>query len=240
MNASVLNLPNILTLSNLLSGCCAVLFIFHGQPETAAWFTLASFLFDYTDGMAARSLNISSPLGKELDSLADMVSFGVAPGAMLYLLLANPQHIYGECPVVWEALPAFLLSAFSGLRLAKFNLDTRQTTFFLGLSTPASTVFMLGLTLGAFRNVMGVGDFLAANAWVIYGLIPVFSALLISEIPMFGLKLKRFDLKSNIALIGFLLLLIPAFYFFQVLAFSLLVVAYIGASLLWRGAVTGA
>lgn len=238
MNNSALNLPNILTLSNLFCGCCAVLYLFHGQPETAAWFTLASFLFDYADGMVARALKITSPLGKELDSLADVISFGVAPGAMLYLLLANTTYAGNECPIVMAALPAFILSAFSGLRLAKFNLDTRQTTYFLGLSTPACTVFMLGITLGAYHDTFGFGTFLLANKWLIYLLIPIFSAMLISEIPMFGLKLKSLNWKDNAPLLFLLALLIPAVFFLKMLALPLIVIAYILLSLVFKEKVT--
>ncbi len=114
-------LPNALTLANLFCGCCALLYTLYWQPETAAWFTAASFVFDYLDGMAARAVKVSSPLGKELESLADVVSFGVVPGAMIYQMLSGSG--VGETGVVTAALPAFVLSAFSGLRLGKFNLD---------------------------------------------------------------------------------------------------------------------
>ena len=234
MNSTAYNLPNLLTLSNLFCGCCAVLMLFSHRPEIAAWFTIASFLFDYSDGMVARALKISSPLGKELDSLADVVSFGVAPGAMLYLMLSN-----GHEGVYTWALPAFILSAFSGLRLAKFNLDTRQTHYFLGLSTPACTVFMLGLTLAFSRNTWGVGDFLTAHNWIIYALIPIFSALLVSEIPMFGLKLRDFDLKNNLPLLGFAVLLGASFFWLHILALPLMVVIYIVLSIIFKNKITG-
>lgn len=237
------HLPNILTLSNLFSGCCALVFLFSGEPVAmVAWFTLASFIFDYGDGMAARALGVSSPLGKELDSLADMVSFGVVPGAMLYRLLCAthtglPPTEAIQQGVCYAALPAFILSAFSGLRLGRFNLDTRQTTYFIGLSTPANTVFILGLALSAEINSFGQA------AWVLqpvllYGLIVILSWLLNSEIPMFGLKIKKFDWKSNALNIGAVLLMAVLGWLLKEVALSGIILIYIAASLLFRGRVT--
>jgi CDP-diacylglycerol---serine O-phosphatidyltransferase len=233
------NLPNLLTLSNLFLGCCAVLLILRGQPEWAAWCTLGSFLCDYADGMVARALKISGPLGKELDSLADVVSFGVVPSMMIYQMLANDKATGGGQAVAVAALPSFVLAAFSALRLAKFNLDTRQTSYFLGLSTPACTVFVLGLSLGMQHNRFGIGDFLQQQAWLIYVLIPILCALLISEIPMFGLKIKRFDLKSNLINVAFLGLLAFLANWLRELALSLVIVIYIIASIFLRKKITG-
>jgi len=235
---AVLNLPNLLTLSNLFCGCCAILFLFQGDPITAAGFTVASFVLDYGDGMAARAMKLQSELGKQLDSLADVVSFGVAPGAMLYLLLANTNYAVGIVPLDFWAIPAFVLSAFSGLRLGLFNLDKRQTTYFLGLSTPATTVFVMGLTLAVYENRLGLGDWLLLNKWLVYALIPVLSLLLISEIPMFGLKLRKADWKSNWPLVVVLLHFIGGFFLFGPLALSISVVLYILLSVLFRRKVT--
>lgn len=204
----------------------------------AAGFTMASFVLDYGDGMAARSMNLQSELGKQLDSLADVVSFGVAPGAMLYLLLANTSYTPGMVPVDLWALPAFVLSAFSGLRLGLFNLDKRQTTYFLGLSTPATTVFVMGLTLAAYENRLGLGDWLLLNKWLVYALIPLFSLLLISEVPMFGLKLRKADWKSNWPLVVVLLHFIGSYMLFGPLALSLSVVLYLFLSIVFRKKVT--
>lgn len=235
MNGAVINIPNLLTLTNLFCGCCAVLFLLNAQPETAAWFTLTSFVCDYLDGMIARAMKITSQLGKELDSLADVVSFGVVPGTMIYLLLSgfDTQQIH------LNALPAFILSAFSGLRLAKFNLDTRQTTYFMGLTTPACTVFMLGVTLAAWNNTFGIGDFIQGNAWLMYVLIPVLSLLLLSEIPMFGLKLKSFDFQSNAPMLALLAILLASVCFLKMLALPVTVLCYIAISVLFRDKVTG-
>lgn len=231
---SALNLPNVLTLSNLFCGCCAILYLFQGDPATAASFTLVSFLLDYGDGMAARALKIQSELGKQLDSLADVVSFGVVPGAMLYLLLANTNYEGGMVPLATWAMPAFILSAFSGLRLGLFNLDKRQTTYFLGLSTPATTVFVMGLTLAAYENRLGFGDWLLQNKWLVYTLIPILSILLISEVPMFGLKLRKKGWASNWPLVLVLGHFMGSYFLFGPLALSLTVVLYTVLSVLLR------
>lgn len=230
------HLPNALTLANLFSGCCALLYTLYWQPDLAAMFTAACFVFDYLDGMAARALKVTSPLGKELDSLADVVSFGVVPGAMLYRLMSGDPSVtpaFGASMVTPAALPAFVLSAFSGLRLAKFNLDTRQTHYFLGLSTPACTVFVLGLSLAAHHNRFGLGV-LFENYGLLYALTAVLSALLISEIPMFGMKIRRMDWKSNVMNIGFVAFFAVLVFFFKELALSLIIVVYILLSLLFK------
>ncbi len=230
------HLPNALTLANLFCGCCALLYTFYWQPEMAAMFTAASFGFDYLDGMASRALKVSSPLGKELDSLADVVSFGVVPGAMLYRLLSGEPSIsaaFGNSFVEMAALPAFVLSAFSALRLAKFNLDTRQANYFIGLSTPACTVFVLGLTLSAHHDLFELKEFIE-NQWLLYGLIALLSWLLVSEIPMFGMKIKRFDWKSNVFNLVFLALFAVLVFFLQELALSAIIVCYIVLSVFFK------
>ena len=230
------HLPNALTLANLFCGCCALLYTFYWQPEIAAFFTLGSFVFDYLDGMVARALKVSSPLGKELDSLADVVSFGVVPGAMLFQLLVgapSTSTVYGISLVNLMALPAFVLSAFSALRLAKFNLDTRQANYFIGLSTPACTVFVLGLALTAHNNLFGLKE-LVENQWFLYALVGLLSWLLVSEIPMFGMKIKRFDWKSNRFNLAFLALFVVLIVLLKALALSAIIVCYIILSLVFR------
>lgn len=234
------HIPNALTLANLFCGCCALLYTLYWQPEIAALFTAASFVFDYLDGMVARALKVTSPLGKELDSLADVVSFGVVPGAMLYQMMSGEPPItaaLGASFVQVAALPAFVLSAFSGLRLAKFNLDTRQTHYFLGLSTPACTVFVLGLALSVHHNRFGMADLLMENYVLLYGLTAILSALLVSEIPMFGMKIRSAALKDNAINLGFVLLFAVLVYFFKELALSLIIIAYILLSLLLKNRV---
>ncbi len=230
------HLPNALTLANLFCGCCALLYTFYWQPEIAALFTAGSFVFDYLDGMVARALHVSSPLGKELDSLADVVSFGVVPGAMLYRLLSGDVSIsaaFGSSFVEVYALPAFILSAFSAFRLGKFNLDTRQANYFIGLSTPACTVFVLGLTLAAHHDRFGLKEVIE-NQWFLYTLIPLLSWLLVSEIPMFGMKIKRFDWKSNVFNLAFLALFVVLVILLKELALSAIIICYIVLSVIFK------
>lgn len=180
--------------------------IFYGDLLTAALFTFGCFFFDYADGLTARALNITGPLGKELDSLADMVSFGVVPGAILYHLLAlnfcsDTQFVEQSQPC-YAAFPAFILSAAAGLRLGKFNIDTRQTKHFLGLTTPACTVFVMGLGITVSENLFGLQAFLG-QTWVVALVIISFSALMLCEVPMFGMKLKPGGWRSNkVTLLG--------------------------------------
>lgn len=241
----MLNLPNILTMSNLFCGCCAFMLVVYGRPDMAAWFTLASFVFDYADGMAARALKIASPLGKELDSLADVISFGAVPAAMIYgmLVQAHGGRLVNYLPVPGgieflypEALPAFVLAMFAGLRLGKFNLDTRQANYFIGLSTPACTIFVLGLALAVY-NQRFQADVWLLKPWLLFALIPLLCYLLISEIPMFGLKIKRFDLKSNAFLLGFAVVFATLWFFLHELALSVIIVLYVLASIFLKNKV---
>ena len=244
-------IPNIITLGNLFCGCCAFVCLLSGRPDLTPWFLFASFVCDYGDGMAARALKISSPLGKELDSLADVVSFGVVPGGMLYLLLSNVLGQPGDggsvvqghsldrffSPVCVAALPAFILSMCAAMRLAKFNLDTRQTGYFIGLTTPACTVFVLGIFLGVQWNLLGLRGVLL-NAWLLYGLVPVLSFLMLSEIPMFGMKIKKLDLKTNVFNLVFVALFLLMVVFLKELSFSAAVLLYVVLSLAFKQKVT--
>ena len=243
------HIPNLLTLSNLFCGCCALMFTLNKEPVIAAWFVLGCFICDYADGMTARALHISSPLGKQLDSLADVVSFGVVPGAMLHQLLVEggvckemPDVPEGFLPAAWSyhtclaALPAFVLAMFAAMRLGKFNIDTRQSRYFIGLSTPACTVFVLGLALTAYHNRFGLREAIE-NQWLLYGLIALLSWLMNSEIPMFGMKIKSFDVKSNAFSLVFLAVFIALVIFLKELAFSAVIVFYILSSIFLKNKV---
>ena len=138
MNAITKNIPNSITCLNLLSGCFACLFAYKGEYDIVTLCIGLSALFDFLDGMAARLLHAYSPMGKELDSLADLISFGLAPGfmAMHFMLYDSVFHGINEYYQIWWALSALLIPIFSALRLAKFNIDARQTTSFIGLPVP--------------------------------------------------------------------------------------------------------
>ncbi len=192
-------IPNTITCLNLFSGCIAVYCGFTGIYGWAFFFVLLAAIFDFFDGFAARLLKAYSNIGKELDSLADVISFGLVPGAMVFSALQQsdlPEYM---------ALVGFLIPVFSALRLAKFNIDERQTSSFLGLPTPANAIFWGGL-------LYSYSDFFIFQPWILVALVLLFSALLVSEIPMFSLKSKGFSWKENktqyIYLIGCLILLV--------------------------------
>ncbi len=192
MNAIVKNIPNSITCLNLLSGCFACIFAFQGQYDWVALCIGLSALFDFLDGMAARLLHAYSPLGKELDSLADLISFGLAPGLMVMHLMAYNSTFHGMAEYQsWWALSALLIPVFSALRLAKFNIDTRQTTSFIGLPVPANALFWIGICQAVLHMASPV------CGYAIVALVIIFSLLLVSEIPMFSLKFKNLKWKEN-------------------------------------------
>ncbi|MDO5446642.1 MAG: CDP-diacylglycerol--serine O-phosphatidyltransferase [Prevotellaceae bacterium] len=182
------NIPNAITCCNLLSGCVSVTMAFEGDMEMAFLFIIIGSLFDFCDGMVARLLHVGSSIGKELDSLADCVTFGVAPSTMVYGTL---QMLTEN-----ELLPyvAFLMAAFSALRLAKFNLDERQTTSFIGLPTPSNALFWASLVVGFSDEIIASRSF---ALFMICILVLVSCYLLIAEIPMFSLKFKHYGWKGN-------------------------------------------
>ena len=189
---------------------------------------IGSAIADVLDGLIARLMNIKSELGKELDSIADMVSFGIVPGATLYvLLLAGEQGGEFQSLVFsWRAFPGFFITAFAGLRLAKFNLDTRQSESFLGLPTPSATFFVLGLLLIFHFDSFGLKDVII-QPWLLYVSVVMLSILMISELPLFSLKLKGLGWKGNELQYVFALLVILLLVFFRTAAFPLIVIIYV-------------
>ncbi len=230
------HIPNLLTLANLFCGCCALVFTFHDAQNWAAWCLGGCFFFDYLDGMVARALGVQSPLGKELDSLADCVSFGVVPGALVYQMLVHTCCGAGEisgqliCPA---ALPAFALSAFGALRLGKFNLDTRQAKYFIGMTTPACTVVVLGLALAARHDQFGLRQVIE-NQWFLYALVAALAWLMNSEIPMFGMKIKSFGWRDNVFNFAFAAVAIGLLIFLKELGMTAAVLLWVAVSMLFR------
>lgn len=187
-------IPNTLTCCNLISGCIATMFAFQQAYQLALLWIIIGAVFDFFDGMSARALHVASNIGKELDSLADDITFGFAPSAMVYSLLTQmlyPDYLaFAES---WLPFVAFFMAALSGVRLAKFNLDTRQALTFIGLPTPANALFW-GALIASF------GDEIITRSWlvpvIIMGVI-LFSLFLIAEIPLFALKFKDYSWKNN-------------------------------------------
>lgn len=179
-------IPNTITSINLACGATGLMFVGMGRIDIAFMLMLAGSLADFCDGLSARALGAYSPMGKELDSLADLVSFGVLPAAMLSSTLAEIHGTYSI--ITWIPM---MLSVFSGLRLAKFNIDERQTTSFLGLPTPGCA--MVGGSLAYFINACPETAFaqFCSNNWFIPTLSCILCFLLVSEIPMFSMKIHK-------------------------------------------------
>lgn len=228
------NLPNALTLSNLLCGFLAIQQLLAGNAEMVPLLMLLSGVFDFFDGMAARALNVSSPIGKDLDSLADMVSFGVLPAMMAYRLIAEaqlgsmlPGEEVKELFLAFPASLALLIVIFSAYRLAKFNHDTRQSSSFIGVPTPANALFWAGLWIGFHDGTLGTW-----NPWLIGGIAVAMSILLVSEIPMFSFKLKSLKWKGNEAQYSLLILSLPLFIWLKLTALAPFIGLYMLISLI--------
>ena len=223
------HIPNTITCLNLISGCIATYWAFRGHYGLALLFIVAGAVFDFFDGMSARLLGVSSPIGKELDSLADDITFGFAPSAMLFSFLSPLSSQLS--PLVPYA--AFIMAAFSALRLAKFNLDERQAMGFIGLPTPANALFWGALILSLHHRMMS--EPYQLPAYVYYTLLvtlPVSCWLLVSEIPMFALKFKHWGWKGNEVRYLFLLSCLPFLAFFGVAGIALIISWYVILSIL--------
>ena len=226
------HLPNAITLSNLFFGCCALVTLFTRQWEWTFGFVAAGVAADYLDGLVARWLKVHSELGKELDSLADLITFGLVPGAIFYSLLLDAWALDGQ-RFSWLAAPGFFVSVFAGLRLAIFNLDERQADSFLGLPTPSAAIFSLGLLLIAEVDSLGLGRLLE-NPYVLYGLIIFLANMLVAEVPMFSLKFKDLSWRGNEVRYIFLGLMVLLLFLIREAAFSTIILLYILFSLLQK------
>lgn len=210
-------IPNLLTLCNLLSGCAAVSVLFLEHDFRAAfWLVIAAAVFDFCDGAVARLLHVSSPIGKELDSLADMVSFGLVPASVVYMLLRLTASAGGWLPYV-----GFLIAACSALRLAKFNIDERQHEEFRGLPTPACALFFVSLSL-----MIGQIGWISCPV-VLVGLSVVFSALLVCDMPMFSLKFKSLAWRGNQLRYVFLIISVLLIVILRLAAPAVIIAGYI-------------
>ncbi len=232
-NSITRHIPNTVTCLNLFSGCVACVMAFKGLYETAFLFIIIGAVFDFFDGMLARLLDAHSKIGKDLDSLADDISFGLAPAALVFSFLQEPELTYPDFLAGYrDIVPyfGFLIAVFSGLRLAKFNVDTRQTTSFIGLPVPANALFWGSLIVGGGNLLLTQG-----NALYLLVLVVLFSWLLVSEIPMFSLKFKNLSWKDNKVSFLFLLVTIALLVTMGVGGFSAVIVWYILLSLLtWK------
>ena len=220
-------IPNTITLLNLFCGCVALIFAFHRNFEMAFGFVSLGIFLDFFDGFFARLFNVASPLGLQLDSLADMVTSGVVPGLVMCQLMIN-NSVLSDTDYM-QPLPylGFIITLGSCFRLANFNIDTRQTNSFIGLPTPANALFIMSLPLVLrYTDSLLIIEILT-NQWVLLA-ITAFSAFIMNaEIPLFSLKIKNFNVAENIVQIIFLLISISLLFFFRFLGIPLLILTYV-------------
>jgi CDP-diacylglycerol--serine O-phosphatidyltransferase len=244
------NLPNLITSSNFLCGAMAIILAFFGRLEISALLLILAMILDFLDGFVARKLGVSSPIGKDLDSLADLVSFGLAPGILMFITIE--LRLNGNLGATylkfhdfqfhefrdWLSLCALSIPFFSLFRLAKFNNDTRQTDRFIGVPTPTSTIFFLFFPLLYWKiGFENTPPFEPSYPWVLDPLFMainalVFPLLLISEIPLLSLKIKDFRVKNNrfqYLLLGISLITI---FVFQIYALPIIVILYVTLSII--------
>jgi CDP-diacylglycerol--serine O-phosphatidyltransferase len=214
------HLPNLLTVLNLVCGCLGIINLWSGNPEHTAYFVWVAGIFDFFDGFAARLLKVMSPIGKDLDSLADMVSFGLLPSLFMYRMMEAAGASPALCYV------ALFVAVCSALRLAVFNNDATQTDSFRGVPTPANTFFLTGLP---FLKPIGPG--LMENPTVLAAIAVIFSLLLVSRFELFALKFKSFGWADNKLRYSFLLLALILLAILQLTALPLIIILYIGLSL---------
>ena len=212
------HIPNTITCCNLISGCIATYFAFMGDFHLALLFIVVGAVFDFFDGMVARLLHVSSPIGKELDSLADDITFGFAPSAIIFSYLCT-FHIH----MLFVPFLAFVMAAFSALRLAKFNLDERQALGFIGLPTPANALFWGSLIVGLQQYEV----YFEELEWVILLGSFISCYLLIAEIPMFALKFKHWGWKDNEIKYIFLLSCIPLLLLLGIIGLAAIIAWYV-------------
>ncbi len=214
------HIPNLLTCCNLVCGCFGIVFCLEGRDIPAAYFVWVAAVFDFFDGFAARMLKVSSPIGKELDSLADMVSFGLLPSLVMYKMLA------GISSSSWLPFVAFFIAVGAAVRLAIFNVDETQSDSFKGLNTPSNTLFITALPL-----LGGSVSGWVQTEWVLLTITLVFSWLMVSPIRFFAFKFKNFSWGDNKVRFTFLALSAILLATLQVSAIPLIILLYIASSL---------
>lgn len=226
------HIPNTITCCNLICGCIAVRYGFYASGDSglvvrAIAFIMLGAAFDFFDGFAARLLGVSSAIGKELDSLADVVTFGFAPATLVHSMLSGLlPHEYHAAATV-----AYLIAAFSALRLAKFNVDTRQSMGFIGLPTPANALLWGSLTWGLLQNK----EWVVSNSALVLAILAVCILLscwmMVCEVPMFALKFHDFSWAHNKVRYSFILLSAVLLAALQLSAFAVIIPLYVVTSL---------
>ncbi len=232
-NRIIKSIPNTITLLNLVSGCISIVCAFEGNLQVAGIFILIAAVFDFFDGFTARLLGAYSPLGKELDSLSDVVSFGIAPAMILFHMLKSSLGLENSAGLLSGnyilAVP-FIMAAFSSLRLGIFNLDERQTSSFIGLPTPANALLTVGLVFGLNSGWSGIFNFFTSSPTFLIIFILAQSAILVCELPMFSLKLKSLKFSVAYKQISLIIGAIVLISIFQTAALSIVILWYIALS----------
>ncbi len=228
------HIPNILTLLNLFSGCVALLYATQSNFTAAFGLVCLGIFFDFFDGFFARLFQVSSPLGLQLDSLADMVTSGVVPGVVMYYMLVESAG--NSTTLFAQIMPyfGFLITLASCYRLANFNLDTRQTDSFIGLPTPANALFILSLPLVAIHSDSLLVFELLINHAVLLLITIVSSYMLNAEIPLFALKIKGSNLKAYTLQLGFVVYSVLLLVFLQITAVPLIIISYVLTSVIYN------
>ena len=223
--------PNLLTLLNLLSGCMAIVAISGGELIQASWWIILAASLDLLDGLFARMLDVTSDIGKQLDSLADVVSFGVAPGFMLFTLLSNAFESFypGNEAFQYFSYAGFIIPAFSALRLAKFNIATDQKFDFKGLPTPVTALFILSIpiTINCDMVVIPWLNDLLNNPWLLVGLAILLSALMVSPLNLFSMKFRSIYWRYNRGRFILLLSALLGFFFIRFASVPFIIILYI-------------
>jgi CDP-diacylglycerol--serine O-phosphatidyltransferase len=229
-------IPNLFTFLNMGSGLVALIYVFQNQYDWAAIFVFLGIFFDFFDGFFARLFKVQSALGLQLDSLADMVTSGVVPGLVVFGMLQMNvnEHLLFASSKWYNYLPylGFILTLAAGYRLAKFNVDTRQTVSFIGVPTPAMSIFVLSLPLVAMHSDIQILVHLVQSTGFLIATVFVFSYLMNCELPLFALKFKSFDWQSNVEKYVFMGISILLLMVLGVTAFPLLIILYILISMI--------
>ncbi|CAI2765372.1 CDP-alcohol phosphatidyltransferase family protein [Flavobacterium collinsii] len=221
------HIPNLITLINLFCGCIAVVFVSQENFLMAFCMVSLGIFFDFFDGFFARLFKVSSPLGLQLDSLADMVTSGVVPGYVMYSLFLKSADPNNEVALTIVPFLGFIVTLGSCYRLANFNIDTRQTDSFIGLPTPANALFILSLPLVIdFSDSLFIFEMLT-NHWVLLGITLCSAYILNAEIPLFALKIKKFTVKDNVLQVVFLLICLVLVVLLQYMAIPLIIIIYV-------------
>jgi len=224
------HIPNILTLLNLLCGCIAIVFVSKLRFDLAFYFVCLGIFFDFFDGFFARKFGVAGPLGVQLDSLADMVTSGVAPGYVMYQMLSfdgSFMKITNDLSFFQVSFLGFIITLGACYRLANFNIDTRQSDSFIGLPTPANALFIMSLPLVIEEcHFLTLSELLNIK-WVLLAITMISAYVMNAEIPLFSLKIKNFSFQKYKLQIGFLVLSIVMIATLQYLAIPLIIVTYV-------------